>query len=82
MTSKTPGRRIIDNGLFGQLPDRTVVQQKQMEQRSSKNLKEQRSNRHMLKLQPGLPCWTIQILFSKLKTFPFKLLLDNPVALF
>jgi hypothetical protein len=27
-------------------------------------------NRHLFKLQPGLPCWPILTFFSKLETFP------------
>ena len=41
-----------------------------MEQHFNESSMEQHSNRHLFKLQPGLPCWTILTFFSKLETVP------------
>jgi hypothetical protein len=66
-----PGCRIIDNVLFGQLTDRTAFLQKQVEQHSSKSSMEQRSNRHLFKLQPRQPCWPNLSFFSNLEISPY-----------
>jgi hypothetical protein len=49
-----------------------------MEQRFSESSMEQRSNRHLFKLQLWLPCWPILTFFSKFEQVVFS---ETPIKI-